>query len=96
MKNNVYYPLKLILWILIMFLLFIGDARVCGSYGLLYCVGGVIVKAVILIFIGNLFGNWCVDIATKNKKNINIAYTIGFIFSLVGLFIYWVYFKEKK
>lgn len=38
----------------------------------------------------------CVKLAKRMKKNNDIAYIIGFIFSLIGLIIYWIYYKNKS
>lgn len=38
----------------------------------------------------------CMDWAVKIKKDVNIAYLVGFLFGLVGLLGYWLYYKENK
>ncbi len=58
-------------------------------------IGYVIGAGIISIFCGIFCSKW----AYKNKESPNIAYIIGFLFSLFGFFIYWVYLwinKAKK
>jgi len=41
-------------------------------------------------------GYQCAKWASKIKKNQNIAYAIGVIFSLIGWFFYWIYYAVKS
>lgn len=46
--------------------------------------------------IGIACGIKCSKWAGEIKKSPNVAYVIGFIFSLLGLLAYWIYYKAKR
>jgi len=41
-------------------------------------------------------GNKCSKWASEIKKSPSVAYVVGFTFSLLGLFGYWIYYKVKS
>ena len=52
---------------------------------------GLLFWCIIFIYCGNKNSKW----ASKINSNMNLAYAIGFMFSLLGLLGYWIYYKKK-
>ena len=61
------------------------------AYGLGVATASVLVPGIIAIFCGKKNADW----ASKIKKSLNVAFIIGFLFSLLGLLGYYIYFKIK-
>lgn len=67
----------------------IGLYSVEGAIGTLI---GLIIGIVIMFLCAKKNSKW----ATEINKSINLAYAIGFFFSLSGLLGYWIYYKSEK
>jgi len=63
------------------------DSILHGETGISYIISGII---------GIWCGGKCASWAVKIKKSPNWAYVIGFILGLVGLLIYYIYYKIKS
>ncbi len=51
-----------------------------------------VIGGIIFLACGSKTSKWAKEI----NKNVNLAYAIGVLFSLLGLLGYWIYYKVKK
>ena len=63
-----------------------------GIYGAM----GATLWSVLGAFIAVGCGHKCADFANRIGKSVNFAYAIGFVLGLLGLLIYWLYYKFVK
>ena len=61
------------------------------AYSLGEMIGGLLIPIVINILVALK----CIDWAKKIKSNKIIAFLIGFFLGLLGLLIYWIYYRSK-
>jgi len=52
----------------------------------------ILITGFIALKCGHQNSKW----ANKIEKSMNWAYVIGFMFSLIGLLVYYIYYKKKK
>lgn len=62
--------------------------------GILYIVGGSLVGLIFLV-IDIIIGFKCMDWASQIKADKTWAFFVGFLFGLIGMLIYWNYYKKE-
>ncbi len=90
-------------WLRIVSYILVGIIVVLDYFSLLaegYLPGAETLGRVFIVFIAGLVGiacgNKCSKWAIEIKKSPNVAYAFGFLFILLGLLIYWTYYRIKK
>lgn len=51
---------------------------------------------VITTLMALVWGDKCSEWASKIKKNVDIAYIVGFLFGFLGFVVYWIKYKNYK
>lgn len=94
MKDKKYIPLQDLVstWVIITSWIFIILSIIMEYSGEQPTAIGLIVLMFLVEF---ACGKKCAKLAMRINKSANVAYFFGFLFSLAGLLVYWIYFKIK-
>lgn len=91
MKTKVSLYLKIIIWCLVISIISLNvyEKSIEGNPF------GAFFWSMVVFFIAMACADKCVKWALVIKKNVDWAYTIGFLFALSGLLGYFIYYKSK-